>query len=149
MSSSSSSSPLTPGRVSGASARSWLLAAPLPSCTLANPSSASTSFLNVFPATPRKGEGKKKPKKIKKKERGEEGKKQRRRRTHILMSCQAYSLHIPIRLTDKWSWPGCQADLNQCPFAAPSPQPSPAPPLHYLREIPNHFFFPFPLLGAL
>lgn len=59
----------------------------------------------------------------------------KRRRDHILMSCQAYSLHIPIRLTDKWSWPVCQADLNQCPFPAPSPQPCSVPPLHYLREI--------------
>lgn len=37
------------------------------------------------------------------------------------MSCQAYSLHIPIRLTDKWSWPVCQADLNQCPLPPLSP----------------------------
>lgn len=51
------------------------------------------------------------------------------------MSCQAYSLHIPIRLTDKWSWPVCQADLNQCPLPAPSPQPCSVPPLHYLWEI--------------
>lgn len=62
-------------------------------------------------------------------------KKKKRRRDHILMSCQAYSLHIPIRLTDKWSWPVCQADLNQCPLPAPSPQPCSVPPLHYLWEI--------------
>lgn len=126
----SSPSPLTPGKLSGTShCRSHLivLAAPFPCCTLAKPSSAfalpqqrSTPFLNEFPSTSRKGKKKREKK---------------RRRDHILMSCQAYSLHIPIRLTDKWSWPVCQADLSQCPLPAPSPQPCSVPPLQYRTEI--------------
>lgn len=59
------------------------------------------------------------------------------------MSCQASSPHIPIKFPDNGAGPVCQADLNQCPFPAPSP-----PPLPFVIPGKSTFFWEFLTLGA-